>query len=453
MNMNFESFIKEIKFILLLEKNKINLAKINDVVIKINKLHPADISDILENVNFNSIYDIFSKLHPEIQADVFMQFSNEKRKHIFLKCSKNEREVLLNKLRIDELVDFFDDLSDNEVSLYIKLLNKNEREKVISLLEFPETSAAGIMDIEVFVLPMNINVSKTINLLQRLNQEKELYRTIFIVDSKYNLMGKILLEDLILNTSDTQILKFMKKIEYSVNAFLDQEHIAEYMTHYEIDIVPVIDENNKFLGVISSDTLAKIIENEASEDILRMAALSPIEDSYFETSIFKLIYQRAGILIILLLIQSISTLIIGTYQSILAGFLISYIGMITSTGGNSSSQVSVLAIQGLASGELKSTQMLKFLKRELSISFLLGLILSIIGFIRIYIFNYKLKESFIIAFSIFSIIIISTILASTIPFLLRKINIDPAYAAGPLLATFMDIIGVIIFISIGILLF
>ena len=292
-------------------------------------------------------------------------------------------------------------------------------------------------------------VSKIINLLQRLNPDKSLYKTIYVVDNKKKISGKINIEDLVINNPSRQISNFMKPVKYKIPALLDQQEVATYMVRYKVDILPVVDNNGIFLGVITSDILTQVLEDEASEDILKMASLTKIEQSYFETSIKNLLFQRGGILGILLLFQSLSTIIIAKYQYILAEFLIAYLGMITSTGGNTSSQVSALVIQGFANGDISQNHMLKFIKREIFISICLGLFLSLISFLRIYFLTDKIFESFIISFSLFLVVIISTLFGSFIPFILRKFSIDPAYSAGPILATFMDIIAVIIFTIIS----
>jgi magnesium transporter len=450
MSYQFDDFIKKLEINQNEILNESNLKKDSEVWMQFILMHPADIADILENIKKDLLYPLFNNLPPEVKADVFMEFSEEKRHYLFAKCKPGEREILLGRLTIDELVDFFDDLSDVEVSKYIKLLNKKEREKVLSLLEFPETSAAGVMDSNVFVLPERMNVFKTINLLQRLKPDKILYKTIFIVDQKRQIIGSIFLEDLVLHQPTSEISSFMKPVLYKVNAETDQSDVASYMTHYNIDIVPVVDKKGVFLGVIQGNILAHVLESEASEDIFRMASLSPIKTNYFEVSMFQLIWQRCGILSLLLLLQSFSSTIISSYTSILTGFLITYIGMITSTGGNASSQVSALVIQGLYTGELKTTQMIRFIKREICIASFLGLFLGIIGFIRTYIFNFKIHESFIVGLSLFLVVIISTFLGSIIPFILRKLKIDPAYSAGPILSTCMDLLGVIIFTLVSI---
>lgn len=448
MNIRLDQYILKINiYANNFEKNKPN-KELLTFFNQISNFHAADISDILEGINEKLLVYLFFHLPLETQADVFMEFSNETRQFIWRSSSKQKRELLLDYLTINELVDFFDDLSDTEVNTYIKLVNKKERAKVLSLLEFPETSAAGIMEIDIVVLPPNMTVVKTIFILKKLKANKRLYQTIYVVDEKHILLGFIELENLIFEDEQNHIKKFVRTTSYTVNAYDDQEIVAAYMTRYRVDIVPVVDKDNHFLGVITSEIIARTIEDEASEDIMRMASLSPIEDSYFQTDIVKLFWQRASILTILLLIQSVSTMIIGKYTALLSGFLITYIGMITSTGGNTSSQVSALVIQGLASGDIQKKDMIRFLKREFFIGSLLALFISIIGSLRTYFFHYQAIDTIIVGTALFSVIALSTILGSLIPFLLHKLKLDPAYSAGPLLATCMDILGVVLFTAV-----
>lgn len=448
MSMIVDYYVEKINKILdhnvSLKQNK----ELQNIIEEIRELHPADLCEIFDSISNSVRIYLFSHLPSPKKADVFIEFSNNKRHNIFLHATKNEREALLHYLSINELVDFFDDLSDEEIREYIQLLNKKERKKVLSLLEFPETSAAGIMESDVIVLPPDISTAKTILLLKKTKANKTLYKTIYIVNHEQILIGYILLEDLFFAEEKENISKLMKPAEYFVKSDEDQETVSIYMTRYKLSIIPVIDHTNHFLGVITSEIVARTIELEAAEDIFRMASLSPIQYTYFETPMTKLIWQRASILTLLLLLQSISTMIIGKYTALLNGFLITYIGMVTSTGGNTSSQVSALVIQGLASGDIKIKDQYRFLKREIIISSFLAIIVSIIGSARIYFFHYQIKETIIIFSSLFSVILFSTILGSAVPFILHKVKVDPAYSAGPLLATCMDILGVILFTTV-----
>lgn len=415
------------------------------LVEELSLFHPSDIESVLSALPRNMMFYIFSSLPFITRADTFAELSNDNRHSIFVDSTNEQREELLDYLTINELVNFFDDLSEDERNMFINLLNRTERKKVLSLLEFPESSAAVIMESEVIVLPENISIKKTIALLKQMVTNKTLYKTIYIVNKFHILIGYVLLEDLFFAEEGLCIRDVMKKVDYFVFAETDQEQVGIYMTHYRLSIIPVIDQKNHFLGVITAEIIARTIETEASEDIFRMASLRPIEHSYFETGVLRLAWQRGSILTVLLLLQSISTFIISKYTALLSGFLMTYIGMITSTGGNTSSQVSALVIQGLASGDLKRRQVFRFIKREILIALLIGLVICVIGGVRIYFLHYELRESGIVSLALFSIVFFSTILGSCVPFVLDRCNLDPAYSAGPLLATFMDVFGVILF--------
>lgn len=409
------------------------------------ELHPADISDCFSTFSMKDLYVLFSRLPAQVQADVFMEFTEGIRHALFVLCKKSEREILIKNLTIDELTDFFDDLSDSELDTYIKILNRKERERVLSLLQFPETSAAGVMESNVFVLSQNITVAKTIELLQRIQPERSLYRTIYVVDSTQTVVGSIVLEDLVLKSPKQKIEQIMRPVGYKVPALLDQEEVAKHMMHYHLEIAPVVNDKGIFLGVIASDTLAEVMEEEAGEDIFRMASMSPIKEGYFDISLMKLFYQRGSILGLLLLLQSVSTLVMAKYESLLVGFLIMSIGMVTSTGGNASSQSSALVIQGIAAGQLTNAHLGRFLKRELVIAFMMSLFLALIAFTRTYLASGLLLESSVIACSLSLIVVFSMIFGALIPFFLHRLKMDPAHSAGPLLATCMDIVGVIVY--------
>jgi magnesium transporter len=416
---------------------------------RLEQFFPADISDILESIDSGCLFPLFRMLEGSLKADVFMEFSAPRRKNIFTLCNSEEREGLLDCLTIDELADFFDELPEEDAQKYIKVLNKNERQKILSLLKFSETSAAGIMDSQVVVLNDKMTISKAVSLLQRVDYDKALYRTIYVVNSKRQLIGSILIEDLILNTSSKKISCILKYDLLSVKADVDQDEIVLYMRRYNLEILPVVNEENVFLGAITGKKLTKAMGEETSEDIFRMASMKPIEEDYFEIPLISLIFQRGWVLAILMLLQSISTMIITHYESILVGFLIAYVGMLTSTGGNSGSQVSALVIEGLASGSLRMSQAFRFIRREIVISVILGILLGLIAFFRIYLLGGSIHEGWIVSITIVFIVIASVILGAIIPLFLKKLGMDPAYSAGPLLATIMDIIGIMIFTSVA----
>lgn len=359
----------------------------------------------------------------------------------------HDRAHLLSALPLDELTDFFDELSDDELKNYLKLLHKKDREKVLSLMQFDPETAGGIMNTDVITLMADFTIEKSIQILQRLQPSIELHQQIYVTNQDNELIGHINLEDLVLKNPKTRLSSILRKNELVFNVTADQETIAHQMVHYKLMTVPVVGDNNVFLGVIPSDTLVGIIEREAAEDVYKISALAPIKHTYFETPFAKLLYQRSSILIVLFLVQIFSSLIMIYYEKLLEGFLMLFVVMIQSTGGNSSSQSSAIVIQGLSSGELNSSNLQRFFRREALMALLVGGILAVVSFIRIYVLH---KSSYHLAniavsISLGLIVVASMLLGSLIPVILRKLRLDPAFAAGPVLATMMDILGLWIY--------
>ena len=417
---------------------------------KFLQVHPVDIADFFSDISQYQFEDLFLRLPKNIQLEVFQELSDGMKVESLSFMSEQERADALNLLPADQLTDLFDLFSDEELKVYLELLNKKAREKVLSLLEFDPESAGGIMDTEALVLMQDFTVEKSIQLLQRLQPNRDIYQQIYITDKEHHLVGFIKLEDLVLQSPQTRIQTFMRPIEFVALAQEDRESIAKKMVHYGLMTIPVVDSNNLFLGVIPTETLVDVLVEEASEDVQKMAALAPMKYPYFETPFFRLLFDRGYILIALLLAQSFSTTIMKTYKSTLgAGMLIYFTSMLISTGGNTSNQTSALVIQGLITGELHSQNIFRFLRREFFMSSILALILGAIAFGRAYLSAATFVESLAVGCALGAIVMVSVLLGGIIPFLLKRLNIDPAFSAGPFLATLMDILGILIYCFIA----
>lgn len=410
------------------------------------KLHPADIAQFFSVIDKDSVKLLFKKFPHALKAHIFSYLSYSMKVYCLSFLDGHDRGHLLSALPLDELTDFFDELSDEELKSYLKLLHKKDREKVLSLMRFDPESAGGIMNTDVITLMADFTIEKSIQILQRLQPSIELHQHIYVTNQDNELIGHINLEDLVLKNAKTRLSSILRKNELVVNVKQDQETIAHQMVHYKLMTVPVVGDDNVFLGVIPSDTLVGIIEREAAEDVYKISALAPIKHTYFETPFLKLLYQRSSILIILFLVQIFSSLIIIHYERLLEGFLILFIAMVQSTGGNSSSQSSALVIQGISSGELNASNIRRFLGREALMAVLIGSTLGVVSFIRIYVLHQSyIWPNIAISLSLSLIVVVSMLLGSLIPVMLRKLRMDPALAAGPFLATLMDILGLLIY--------
>jgi len=417
------------------------------------KLHPADIAELLGMLDFDNARLLFLKFPQSQQLDIFLDLSQLMKVNLLESLDEHDRNYIITHLSIDDLTDFLDDLSDEELQKYLKLLHKRDQKRVLSLLEFSPESAGGIMYTDVLSLMQDFTVEKSIQIIRRLQPSRELHQQVYVVNQNQELVGHINLEDLVLKDAKTYLHSILQPNVLIVQVHEDREVVAKDMLHYGISIAPVVDEENIFLGVIPSEALAEVIEEEAGEDIYRMSALSPIKYTYFETPFSKLLYQRSIILIILLLVQTFSSMILKYYEVIMSGFLTYFITMLTSTGGNASSQTSALAIQGLATGEIDEDNSKRFIMREFLMALIIALILGVFSFLRTYLSYGNLLGSITVSFSLSIIVLTSIVLGSCMPLLLKRCNIDPAHSAGPLLTTIIDVIGLLLYCFISGLVF
>lgn len=408
-------------------------------------LHPADIADFLTDLDRDHRQQLFLRLPKEIKLEVFNEFSDQMKVNCLAFMTESEAADALHSLSPDELTDLFDLFSDEELKKYLGLLHKRLREQVLSLLQFDPESAGGIMTTDVLTLMDDFTVEKSIALLQRLRPSRDIHQQIFVTDHGHHLLGHINLEDLVMQKPKDRISSFMHKNELDVLASDDREKVANEMRHYGLMIVPVVDDKNNFLGVITSETLVDVIVQEAGEDVQKMAALKPTKVSYFEIPLRSLFYQRGYILAFLLVVESFSTIILNSYHDTLPLLLLSFIPMLISVGGNASNQTSAMVIHGMAMGDIGLGDMFHFLRREMIVSGSLAVLLALVGFIRVYLTHQVVLEGFAISLSLGLIVFFASLLGSCMPFVLKRIRIDPAFAAGPFLATLMDILGIMVF--------
>ena len=408
--------------------------------------HPVDIADFFADIDRESMQKLFLKIPKKLRLEVFEEFSDLLKVYCLSFLTEQDQVNLLNSLSIDDLTDLFDYFSDEELKRYLNLLHMKAREKVLSLMKFHPDSAGGIMDVEVLSLFEDFTVEKSIKILQRLRPDQEVYHQIYVTNKKHQLVGHINLEDLVVHTPKERISEFLRKNKLVAAAEEDQESVAKRMVHYNLTTVPVVGADNQFLGVIPSETLMDVLVEEASEDMQKMAALAPMKRTYMEMPIRNILLSRGSILVPLLLAESITTMIIDTHKEGMSIIMLAFVTMLISTGGNASHQTSALVIQGMSSGELSQSNIKRFLRREFLVAFLLSLILGATAFVRAYYTTGALLNSSIVAVTLGSIVMLAVTLGSGTPLLLKRLNIDPAFAAGPFLATFIDIIGVLIYV-------
>jgi len=409
-------------------------------------MHPADSAQIFSHINDDQLSRLFFKFSKIKQLELFEEVHDNIKEKILLFLNDEQKSFILRQISIDDLADLCEQLSDKDLKKCLDILHKKDRQKVLSLMRFPVDSAGGIMTLDFMTLIQDMTVGNAISILQRLKPSVDLHRQIYVTDTENKLVGYINLEDLVLKSPQTRLSSILKQVPYYASVNEDQEHIANKMVHYHMMTVPVVNDQMLLLGVIPEDTLIDIIQQEATEDVQRMSG-APVTSSYFETSFISLFYQRSFILGFLLIMESVTSIIIGRYEStlVLSPILVVFITMLISAGGNTSGQASVIAIQGMSSGDINESNQWKFIRREFFLGLSMALVLSAVSFARVYASYQDLVGSLVVSIALGIIVLLSVLLGACFPIVLARLKIDPAFFAGPLLATLMDILGIFIY--------
>jgi len=410
------------------------------------KKHPADISFVIENIDTANQAALFKQLPHDLFGKVFENLSCPVQAYILSTLDTELAARTLSSMSSDELTSLFDHLSDKSLQHYLKLLQKQQRQHIISSFNFAPKSAGKIMDSDVFTLQDNFTVQKTISIFQQLGTKKEFLPRIYVTNGEHNLIGYIELDDLLVNQPNALLSSIVQENELVADVHDDQQVVANQMHHYGLLVVPVVDEKNHFLGAITADDIFDVIEEEASEDVYKMSGLSPFDHSYFHTSFWRLVRQRSTWLVGLLLLQSISSIIMVHYTGLIEKNIIlsMFMMMLIGTGGNAGNQSATLVIRGLATGEVGKKNRWKVLLREFFVAVALAIPLVIVCVSRVYMSYPNVLSAVAIGLSLFCIVILSIMLGTLIPLVLDRFKIDPAHSAAPFLATVMDILGVLI---------
>lgn len=443
----------EVKKLLFLIENNIESVISEDSPLGIDlwhiflEQHPADIAMLIGKLDESEQTALFQKLPRELSIHVFQKLVQNIQAILLIKLDIDHAMTILHQMPSDELTDLFDNLSDEDLEKYLKLLQKKQRSQIISLLHFDPESAGGRMNSDVITLQKDFTVKKSIELLQRLNLQEDLMERIYVTNKDNVLMGHITLETLVFNKPETQLAQVLRKNELHIYVDEDQEDVANQMHHYDLSSAPVVDKQNHFLGVITASDVVEIIKEEENEDAYKRFGLSTVEYSYFATPAWRLVMQRSTWLISLLVFQSISSYILGNYDNLIQKYavLTIFLGMLTGTGGNAGNQSATLVIRGLTTKEMTTQNAMRVLLREFMISMVIASLLFIAGFCRVYYSYPDFLTALAINLSLGLIIVVSMTLGAVIPMLLEYFDIDPAHSAAPFLTTLMDILGVIIY--------
>ena len=433
----------------LLEQNK--LAELKEILINEN---PIDIADVFEDFPKEKYLIIFKLLPKDFSSEVFSYLSPEKQQEVIENITDDEIKFIVEDMYLDDTVDFIEEMPANIVDKILKNTSSDKRKLINQMLKYPENSAGSVMTVEYISFKDNYTVKQAIEYYRKVAIDKEETDICFVTDTKKKLVGIISLKTLILSKDDSYIQDEMDTNFVSVLTLDDQEEIAALFRKYDLTTMPVVDHEDRLVGVITVDDIVDVIDQENTEDIQKMAAMNPSDEEYLKESVVSLAKHRILWLLVLMISATFTGLVIKKYEDILqsAVYLATFIPMLMDTGGNAGSQSATLVIRGIALEEIEFSDIFRVIWKELRVSILVGFILSAVNFIRIYYFTRSgLETSLVVAISMFLTVIMAKVIGGVLPLVAKSLKIDPAIMASPLITTIVDTAALIILFKLAVI--
>ncbi|ACQ54223.1 magnesium transporter [Clostridium botulinum] len=431
----------------------INGKKYSEAREELLKLNSVDIATLLEEVdNKKSMLVLFRLLPKDIEIDVFSYMSNDMQQYIIQSITHEEMTTIIDQLYFDDVIDLLEEMPANIVKKILLNTDEKKRKLINQFLKYEEDSAGSIMTIEFVDLKKEMTVEQAIERIRKIGVDKQTINTCYVIDRNRKLEGIISIRRLILSNKDVLIKDIMKENYVSINTFDDQEYVASQFKKYDLVSMPVVDKEHRLVGIITIDDIVDIIDQENTEDFHKMAAMEPSEEEYLKTGVFELAKHRIIWLLVLMISATFTGNIIRKSEDVLESVVIlaSFIPMLMDTGGNSGSQSSTLVIRGLALGEIKLKDIFKVMWKEFRVSVVVGIVLSVVNFLRVYfIEKVSFMVSMTVCISLFFTVVLAKVVGGILPIVAKKLKLDPAIMASPLITTIVDAVALLIYFGIA----
>ena len=413
-------------------------------------MNAVDIAELLSDLDDKELIQAFRLIQKSKAAEVFTEMSNSMQAYLVEKFSEKELMDILDDLYMDDTVDLLEELPANLVTRILDYVDPEKRAQINTLLNYPEDSTGSIMTTEYVTLKKDTTVAGALAHIKETGIHKETIYTCYILENR-KLRGIVTAKELLTRDDDVTMEELMKTEFIYVTTHTDQEETAKLFSKYGLLAIPVVDKQGFMVGIVTVDDAMDVMLDETTEDMELMSALSPSETSYFETSILTHAKNRIGWLMFLMLSATITQTIIAKYESAFAALplLVSFIPMLTDTGGNCGSQSSTLIIRGLALDEIKFEDFFKVMFKEFRIALIVGFVLSITNGIYIMIRYKNPTIAFLVGLSLIATILMAKIIGSILPLIAKMLHFDPAIMAAPLITTIVDAGSILVYFSLA----
>ena len=417
-------------------------------------MNEVDIASLLSTLSDKELALAFRLIPKDKAAEVFSNMDTSMQTYLVTMFTEKELKELLDDLYMDDTVDMLEELPANLVKRILATVSASDRSMINQLLNYPEDSAGSIMTTEYVDLREEMTVGQAMAHIKKTGIHKETIYTCYSTERR-KLVGIVSAKDLMTTDDNVPIKDLMETEIISVYTHADQEQVAQLFTKYDLLALPVIDQDGRMVGIVTFDDAMDVMVDEATEDITKMAAINPSEKTYFETSVLQHAKNRIPWLLILMFTSIITGTIITRYENAFAAIplLVSFIPMLMDTGGNCGSQSATLIIRGIALDEIRFTDLFKVMFKEFRISLIVGAFLAVANGVRIFIQYHNPGLAVVIACSLMGTVIMAKLVGCILPLLAKKVNLDPAIMASPLITTLVDTFSILIYFNIATVLF
>ncbi len=412
----------------------------------------VDIAEFLEELPQDKIVVVFRALPKEMAAEVFSNLEPDTQQVIIQSATDQEVSAIVEELYVDDAVDMLEELPANVVKRVLKAARPDTRKLINQFLNYPDNSVGSIMTAEFTDLKQSMTVAQAIAHIRRTGENSESVYTCYVTDAGRRLEGVLTIKELLLAQDEQLIADLMETDVITAETTEDQEEAVARMMRYDFISLPVVDKEGRLVGIVTVDDVMDVMEEEATEDFEKMAAMAPSEKPYLKTSVLSLAKHRILWLLVLMISGMITGGILGQYEAAFAAMplLVTFIPMLTDTGGNAGSQSSTLVIRGMAVGEIQLKDFAKVFWKELRVSMLVGVVLSAVNFVRL-IITYPGNQmvALTVALALFVTVLLAKTVGGVLPMVAKLCHADPAIMAAPLITTIVDAISLVVYFRIA----
>lgn len=441
--------LSTVRFLSEMIKN-LNLKEARQLLLK---LENKDIARVISHMKPSERIIAFRVLPQDLAVEVFSEFEPKEQEELISSFTNEESRDILENMDPDDRTDFFEELPAFIVKRLVKLLSAEERQVAIQLLNYPDDSAGRIMTPEYVDFEEDITVDEALKIIREEAPDKETIYTCYVTNKSQILVGVVSLRSIITAAGDQKISEIMSVEPTFVYTYQDQQEVAKIIKDYDFLAIPVVDHNQRLVGIVTVDDIFDVLEEENTEDFQLIAAIQPTDEGYLKSNFWKLIFNRSIWIVGLLLVGSIAQDIINSYRTgfdtAFYGSLSLFFTILIGVAGNIGSQSSILVIRGLATGEIGRGDTMRLLVRSLLMGVVMGLVLAGFMLLRVVIFKTGQDVKWVVSIALASLVMVANFLGATLPLLIKKMGVDPALVSSPLITTLIDVGGLVLYFEVA----